>query len=113
MPQSLDGAKECRLKVDRIKYWLSVGAQPSERVSYLLWRAGLMPAPPIHYAPTSWIKKSERPGAKKKFHTLAESHSQNSSSSMKKPFTITISTPKVQFSGFFTRLSNSNHVCLR
>lgn len=28
---SKDGIKEVRIKGDRIKYWLSVGAQPSER----------------------------------------------------------------------------------
>jgi hypothetical protein len=38
-----------RLRVDRIKYWLGVGAQPSDRVAYLLWRAGLMPEPPIRF----------------------------------------------------------------
>lgn len=69
LPAQLDGAKECRLRVDRIKYWLGVGAQPSERVSYLLWRAGLMPMPPIRYTPTKWITRKERPGAKK-FHTM-------------------------------------------
>ena len=31
-----------------ISYWLSVGAQPSDRVAYLLWRTGLLPPPPIH-----------------------------------------------------------------
>ena len=44
IPFSLDGAKEVRLRVDRVKYWLSVGAQPSDRVAYLLWRGGLLPA---------------------------------------------------------------------
>lgn len=28
------------------RYWLSVGAQPSDRVSYLLTRIGLIPKPP-------------------------------------------------------------------
>ena len=33
------GVKEIRLKTDRLKYWLSVGAQPSEMVSKLIRRA--------------------------------------------------------------------------
>lgn len=56
-PYSLDGVKEVRIKVDRLKYWLSVGAQPSERVAFLLWRAGMLPAPPIRYQP----QKSKKP----------------------------------------------------
>ncbi|KAH6562737.1 hypothetical protein BASA50_010006 [Batrachochytrium salamandrivorans] len=35
--------KHLELNVDRIKYWLSVGAQPSERVSWLLSKVDLMP----------------------------------------------------------------------
>lgn len=60
IPFSLDGAKEVRLKVDRVKYWLSVGAQPSERVAYLLWRGGLIESPPaIHFSPTAWKPKKK------------------------------------------------------
>ncbi|KAK8581812.1 hypothetical protein V6N12_072020 [Hibiscus sabdariffa] len=29
------------------RYWLSVGAQPSERVQRILFRAGLLPPPPL------------------------------------------------------------------
>ncbi|CAA6672167.1 unnamed protein product [Spirodela intermedia] len=35
------------LNFDRVKYWLSVGAQPSEPVQRLLFRAGLLPPPPM------------------------------------------------------------------
>ena len=60
IPFSLDGAKEVRLKVDRVKYWLSVGAQPSERVAYLLWRGGLIASPPaIHFSPNAWKPKKK------------------------------------------------------
>jgi len=111
MPQSLDGAKECRLKVDRIKYWLSVGAQPSDRVAYLLWRSGLMPAPPIHYSPTAWIKKSERPGAKKKFHTLSDVHVNSGSGYSAISNSNSIKSPSLmQFSGFFSRGSMFSQV---
>ena len=56
--------------MDRIKYWLSVGAQPSERVSFLLWRAGLAPAPPIRWQTqailTTKDQKAAAAAAKKK-----------------------------------------------
>lgn len=41
-----DGNKHIGLHIDRIKYWLSVGAQPSEKVAWLLGRAGIIPNPP-------------------------------------------------------------------
>ena len=36
-----DDDKRMSLKLERIKYWLSVGAKPSEPVEHLLFRAGL------------------------------------------------------------------------
>lgn len=30
------GVKEVTFKVDRVRYWVSVGAQPSDRVAWLL-----------------------------------------------------------------------------
>ncbi|KAK8796240.1 hypothetical protein WA171_004201 [Blastocystis sp. BT1] len=61
-----DGVKELRLNVDRIKYWLSVGAQPSETVAVLLGRAGILPPPPLHpydisAQPRKQQKKEEAP----------------------------------------------------
>jgi small subunit ribosomal protein S16 len=38
--------KHVELNVERIKYWLSVGAQPSDRVAWLLAKASLMPPTP-------------------------------------------------------------------
>ncbi|RZC92961.1 hypothetical protein C5167_036210 [Papaver somniferum] len=29
------------------RYWLSVGAQPSDRVQHILFRAGVLPPPPM------------------------------------------------------------------
>jgi hypothetical protein len=52
-----------RLRVDRIKYWLGEGAQPSERVAYLLWRAGLMPEPPIRFQTQKSVSKQKAGGA--------------------------------------------------
>ena len=37
--------KQINLKVDRIDYWLSVGAQPSDTAKSLIKRAGLEPKP--------------------------------------------------------------------
>ncbi|CAI9100610.1 OLC1v1037740C1 [Oldenlandia corymbosa var. corymbosa] len=42
-----DGQKRMGLNFDRVKYWLSVGAQPSEPVQRLLFRSGLLPPPPM------------------------------------------------------------------
>jgi small subunit ribosomal protein S16 len=37
--------KQLNFKADRIKYWLSVGAQPSDTVRTLLKRADIDPTP--------------------------------------------------------------------
>ncbi|XP_039120218.1 30S ribosomal protein S16-2, chloroplastic/mitochondrial-like [Dioscorea cayenensis subsp. rotundata] len=42
-----DGGKRMGLNFDRVKYWLSVGAQPSDPVQRILFRAGLLPPPPM------------------------------------------------------------------
>jgi ribosomal protein S16 len=39
-----DGNKEISIKSDRVKYWFSVGAQPTDTVRGL-YRAGLMKPP--------------------------------------------------------------------
>lgn len=46
-PLEQDTAKRLTLVTDRVKYWLSVGAQPSDRVAKLLAQAGLAKAPKI------------------------------------------------------------------
>ncbi|RDX96637.1 30S ribosomal protein S16-2, chloroplastic/mitochondrial [Mucuna pruriens] len=42
-----DGGKRMGLNFERVKYWLSVGAQPSEPVERILFRAGILPPPPM------------------------------------------------------------------
>ncbi|GAY32437.1 hypothetical protein CUMW_002390 [Citrus unshiu] len=42
-----DSGKRMGLNFDRVKYWLSVGAQPSDPVQRILFRAGLLPPPPM------------------------------------------------------------------
>ena len=41
-----DGIKEVRLRTERIKYWMSCGAQPSSKVAWLLGKAGILPEQP-------------------------------------------------------------------
>ena len=43
--KSRDERKIEHLKDDRVKYWLSVGAQPSQTVASLLKRSGIDPVP--------------------------------------------------------------------
>ncbi|KFM22700.1 30S ribosomal protein S16 [Auxenochlorella protothecoides] len=59
-----DGNKQLGLHIDRIKYWLSVGAQPSSTVGRLLGQAGIIPKPPaaLH---AGVVKKPEKERNKK------------------------------------------------
>lgn len=43
--QPKDSGKRVTLNGERIKYWMSVGAQPSERVSFFMGSAGLIAMP--------------------------------------------------------------------
>ena len=49
-----------RLKVDRIKYWLGVGAQPSTRVGWLLSKFNITPPPVIPNTTIQHIPRKER-----------------------------------------------------
>jgi len=42
-PQAKDKDKQVHLEVDRIKHWLSTGAQPSDTVLHLLIKADVVP----------------------------------------------------------------------
>jgi small subunit ribosomal protein S16 len=44
---SKDNVKELTANSIRVKYWMSVGAQPSERVAWLFGQIGLLPPPPV------------------------------------------------------------------
>ncbi|KAI9159294.1 37S ribosomal protein S16, mitochondrial [Blastocladiella emersonii ATCC 22665] len=46
-----DGTKFVDLAGERIKYWLSVGAQPTPPVKKMLARAGFIPELPFHLRP--------------------------------------------------------------
>ncbi|MCC6909158.1 MAG: 30S ribosomal protein S16 [Phycisphaerales bacterium] len=49
-PTHRDEAQQIHFKTDRVQYWLSVGAQPSETVAGLLKRIGVDPTPGQKYA---------------------------------------------------------------
>ena len=51
------GMKEIRLKSDRLKYWLAVGAQPSKRVGWILGKFGILPPLPHSYNPVKMQSK--------------------------------------------------------
>ncbi len=64
-----ENPKRVTLKEERIKYWLSHGATPSERVERFLGEAGIVPAPPIRERPIKSRPKAkarERAEAAKK-----------------------------------------------
>lgn len=54
-----DHADRVVVKAERIKYWLSVGAQPTERVAKLLAKQGLCEAPVIHERPKKSAPKAK------------------------------------------------------
>ncbi|GAB5035394.1 ribosomal protein s16 [Nannochloropsis oceanica] len=57
---SKDGVKEVRLHSDRLKYWLAVGAQPSDRVAWLMSKYNLLPAAPIRPSTLQHLPRKER-----------------------------------------------------
>ena len=56
------GIKEIRLKTDRLRYWLSVGAQPSDRVAWILGKFGVLPPPPPRYSVEKMVPKKDQEG---------------------------------------------------
>jgi small subunit ribosomal protein S16 len=57
---SQGGVKEIRLKTDRLQYWISVGAQPSERVAWILGKFGILPPPPTRFSPQAMQPKTNK-----------------------------------------------------
>ena len=54
-----DHAERVVVKVERVKYWLGVGAQPTERVAKLLSKMGLCAAPVINERPQKSAPKAK------------------------------------------------------
>lgn len=42
-----EGKKNLRLHFDRVRYWIGVGAQPSDRVAKILGKSGMLPDLPV------------------------------------------------------------------
>eukprot|EP00553_Chaetoceros_curvisetus_P004561 CAMPEP_0204616904 /NCGR_PEP_ID=MMETSP0717-20131115/4037_1 /ASSEMBLY_ACC=CAM_ASM_000666 /TAXON_ID=230516 /ORGANISM="Chaetoceros curvisetus" /LENGTH=104 /DNA_ID=CAMNT_0051630295 /DNA_START=151 /DNA_END=465 /DNA_ORIENTATION=- len=55
-----EGIKEIRLKTDRLKYWVSVGAQPSDRVAWILGKFGVLPPPPPRVSLEKMVPRKDR-----------------------------------------------------
>lgn len=77
LPSKVDNTKELRLNVDRVKYWLGVGAQGTPPVEKLLGRFGIMPAGAGDYRSVETAvpkkdRKTGRGGVARKFSTAAE-----------------------------------------
>ena len=53
-----DNVKEVTANVERLHYWVSCGAQPSDRVAWLFGRLGILPTPPIRNGTKYLIPKS-------------------------------------------------------
>lgn len=53
-----DHADRVQLKEDRIRHWLGVGAQPTERVAKFLGQAGIIPAPKPRETPKKSAPKA-------------------------------------------------------
>lgn len=85
---SKDGIKEVRVKGDRVKYWLSVGAQPSDRVAWLMAKYNLLPPAPLPPSTVQHLPRKERKelaeaaakagGGAKAYHTHAHAHTHTS-----------------------------------
>nr|CCA14998.1 30S ribosomal protein S16 putative [Albugo laibachii Nc14]CCA25489.1 30S ribosomal protein S16 putative [Albugo laibachii Nc14] len=58
------GIKELRVNRDRVHYWMSVGAQPSDRASYLFGLANVLPMPPTRQYTKKCIPKKDREAKK-------------------------------------------------
>ncbi|KAJ3399967.1 hypothetical protein HDV05_001429, partial [Chytridiales sp. JEL 0842] len=75
------GTKHVELNWDRVKYWLGVGAQPSDRVAWLLAKANLMPLTPVQLQrqgalslsdPKTWKLKVTEANGTEKIYTIDE-----------------------------------------
>lgn len=54
-----DNERRVVLNVERIKHWLSVGAQPSDRIAVLLGKAGVAPMPKFTTRPKKSAPKAK------------------------------------------------------
>lgn len=59
-----DGVKELRVNSERVRYWVSVGAQPSDRVAHLLGLANILPQAPTRQYTKKSVPKKDREAKK-------------------------------------------------
>ncbi len=64
-----DSPQRVVLDAERIKYWISKGAQPSERVAIFMHKAGLGPKVEIRHAP---VKSAPKAKAQERAKAAAE-----------------------------------------
>ena len=55
-----DNIKEVTANSERVKYWVSVGAQPSDRVAHIFGKVGILPEPPKRFRTSFMLPKAER-----------------------------------------------------
>ncbi|RYH27475.1 hypothetical protein EON65_13355 [archaeon] len=61
----MDNVKEITVHSERVRYWLSCGAQPSDRVSWIFGKLGLLPSAPVRQSVESAVPKALRQKQKK------------------------------------------------
>ena len=71
-----------RLNLDRIKYWLSVGAQPTDRVILFLGKANVVPMPEIRPTPKKSAPKAK---TQERLKTQAEAEKQKAEAAKAPP----------------------------
>ena len=90
----LKGVKHISLNIERIKYWIGVGAQPSDRVHWLLSKINLLPQHPKYLQgtgnlsltdPKTWSLKVSDNGKMIKMISPQEAIEQFADLEIKKP----------------------------
>ena len=61
LPKAKRAEDQCNLKAERVSYWLSVGAQPSETVASLIRKAGIASPEPAKRKPKTKSKAKPKP----------------------------------------------------
>ncbi|KAK4533687.1 hypothetical protein CCYA_CCYA18G4569 [Cyanidiococcus yangmingshanensis] len=69
-PKIIHGMKLTQLNVKRIQYWLSVGAQTTERVATLLGIAGVLPLAPVRKQAAQPVEQAHGAGQGRGLHSL-------------------------------------------
>ena len=79
-----DKKERIKVEVERIKYWISKGAQPTLRVSRILGEANLMPMPKPGNNPLKAVPKKDRKKGDEKEEPKAEAKKEEPKAEAKK-----------------------------